>query len=149
MNTRGATPYRRGGAECDRPASGSRAARGGAQRCRLASRGMAATVVRRGETSAVVAVRGEIDVRTAGKLRAVLIDLAAEGRVHLVADFAAVRFCDAAGLGALVAVRNRLRERGGTLRLTGVRPAQHRILRVTRLDEVFHPCDGAGETAAH
>lgn len=109
---------------------------------------MAATVVRRDATSAVVAVGGEIDVRTAGELRAVLIDLADEGRVHLVADFAAVRFCDAAGLGALVAARNRLRERGGTLRLTGVRPAQHRILRVTGLDEVFRPHEGAGETAA-
>lgn len=108
---------------------------------------MTATVERRGETSAVVAVAGEIDVRTAGELRAVLIGLAEDGHVHLVADFAAVRFCDAAGLGALVAVRNRLREHGGDLRLIRVRPAQHRILRVTGLDEVFHPTGDADEAA--
>lgn len=146
MNIKDARPsYRRGAAECDRPLSGSRAARGGARRCRPAGHGMTAAVVRRDETSALVAVAGEIDVRTAQELRTVLVDLANEGRVHLVADFAAVRFCDAAGLGALVAVRNRLRECGGTLRLTGVRPAQRRILRVTGLDGVFEPSDGAGE----
>ncbi len=108
---------------------------------------MTVTVVRRDETSVVVAVAGEIDVRTAGELRALLTGLADDGRIHLVADFAAVRFCDAAGLGALVAVRNRLREIGGSLRLIRVRPAQHRLLRITRLDEVFHPTDEADETA--
>jgi anti-sigma B factor antagonist len=90
----------------------------------------------------VLKIVGEIDVHTAGQLRTILMALADEGYPYIVADFSGVRFCDAAGLGALVAVNNRLGESGGALRLTGVRPAQRRILRITRLDELFRPYGG-------
>ncbi|GAA0317410.1 anti-sigma factor antagonist BldG [Actinoallomurus spadix] len=106
---------------------------------------MAARVVRRDGDAAVVAIGGEIDVQTAGRLRADLLGLIEAGHINLVADFDAVRFCDAAGLGALVAVGNRLRDKGGTLRLARVRPAQRRILRITRLDELFPTYDTVDE----
>jgi anti-sigma B factor antagonist len=93
----------------------------------------------------VVEITGEIDVHTVGELRTILLALADEGLTHIVADFAGVRFCDAAGLGALVAVNNRVTESGGTLRLIGVRPAQRRILQITRLDRLFQPCDGVDD----
>jgi anti-anti-sigma factor len=123
----------------------ARTARGGVRRCRAAGRELTTTIVRRAGTSATVQINGEIDVHTAGELRMVLIGLAEEGRTDVVADFSGVRFCDAAGLGALVAANNRVREHGGTLRLAGVRPAQRRLLRITRLDELFRPCDDAGD----
>ncbi|GAA4635619.1 anti-sigma factor antagonist BldG [Actinoallomurus vinaceus] len=124
-------------------------ARGGAHRCQMAGRAMAATVVRRDGAVAVVAVGGEIDVQTAGRLRADLLTLIDGGHIHLVVDFEAVRFCDAAGLGVLVAVANRLREKGGTLCLARVRPAQRRILRITRLDELFPTYDTVDEAFQH
>ncbi|MGI5228333.1 STAS domain-containing protein [Actinoallomurus sp. CA-142502] len=102
---------------------------------------MTARVVRRDDALAVVEIVGEIDVHTSGELRVILLALADEGRTHIVADFTGVRFCDAAGLGALVGVNNRLARDGGSLRLTGVRPAQRRILRITRLDQLFRPYD--------
>lgn len=101
--------------------------------------------MRRDGASAVVEIAGEIDVHTVGELRAVLLALAAEGRPNIVVDFSGVRFCDAAGLGALVGVNNRVTEAGGTLRLIGVRPAQRRILRITRLDRLFQPYGGVGD----
>jgi anti-sigma B factor antagonist len=106
---------------------------------------MAARVVRRDGAVAVVAIGGEIDVQTAGRLRSDLLELIDRGHLDVVADFDAVRFCDAAGLGALVAAGNRLREKGGTLRLARVRPAQRRILRITRLDELFPTYDTVDE----
>jgi anti-anti-sigma factor len=106
---------------------------------------MTALVVRRDGVSAVVEIAGEIDVHTSGELRTILLALADEGHTHILADFTGVRFCDAAGLGVLVGVNNRLARDGGSLRLTGVRPAQRRILRITRLDELFRPLDGAGD----
>jgi anti-sigma B factor antagonist len=124
-------------------------ARGGAHRCQMGGRAMAATVVRRYGAVAVVAIGGEIDVQTAGRLRADLLRLADSGHIHLVVDFGAVSFCDAAGLGALVAVGNRLREKGGTLCLAGVRPAQRRILRITRLDALFPTYDTVDEAFQH
>jgi anti-sigma B factor antagonist len=101
--------------------------------------------VRRDGDVAVVEAIGEIDVHTAGELRTILTALADEGHTQIVVDFAGVRFCDAAGLGALVAVNNRVRNAGGTLRLVRVGPAQRRILRVARLDQLFRPYDSLDE----
>ncbi|MDN3358066.1 STAS domain-containing protein [Actinomadura sp. DC4] len=105
-------------------------------------------MVRRDGASAVVEVAGEIDVHTVGELRTILTALADEGRVHIVADFTGVRFCDAAGLGALVGVNNRVAGDGGSLRLTGVRPAQRRILQITRLDHLFQRYDSVDDALA-
>ena len=96
----------------------------------------------------MVEVVGEIDVHTVGELRTILLALADEGRRHIVADFSGVGFCDAAGLGALVAVNNRVAESGGSLRLARVRPAQRRILRITRLEGLFQPFDGVDDALA-
>ncbi|MEU8124069.1 STAS domain-containing protein [Spirillospora sp. NPDC049024] len=91
--------------------------------------------------TAVVAVAGEIDLRTAGPLRDRLVEL--HGRLpgarprRLVADFAAVPFCDAAGLGALVAAHNQISAAGGEIALAGVRPAQLRLLKITGLHRLF------------
>lgn len=91
--------------------------------------------------TAVVAVTGEIDLRTAGPLRDRLVEM--HGRMpgagprRLVADFAAVPFCDAAGLGALVAAHNQISAAGGEIALAGVRPAQLRLLRITGLHRLF------------
>lgn len=90
----------------------------------------------RGDT-AVAAVSGEIDLRTADTLRARLVELHASGPRRLVADFTAVPFCDAAGLGALVAARNQIAAGGGEIVLAGVRPAQLRLLRITGLHRLF------------
>jgi len=96
---------------------------------------VAATRVR-GDT-AVAAVSGEIDLRTADTLRARLVEVHASGPRGLVADFTAVPFCDAAGLGALVAARNQIAAGGGEIVLAGVRPAQLRLLHITGLHRLF------------
>ncbi|TDB84541.1 anti-sigma factor antagonist, partial [Actinomadura sp. KC216] len=103
----------------------------------------------RGE-SAVVVVTGEIDLRTADTLCARLVEARGEGPRRLVVDFAAVEFCDAAGLGALVGARNRIAVSGGEISLARVRPAQLRLLRITGLDRLFavHP-DVASALAEH
>lgn len=145
-NVSGIPTPRRRKATCQAATTGSRVARGGVRGCPGSTwRDLTTTVAGRDGSSAVVEIAGEIDVHTVGELRTILLALADEGHLHIVADFSGVRFCDAAGLGALVAVNNRVAERGGTLRLTGVRPAQRRILRITQLDELFRPYDGVGD----
>ncbi|MFI0487153.1 STAS domain-containing protein [Actinomadura sp. 9N215] len=103
----------------------------------------------RGDT-AVLVVTGEIDLRTADTLCSRLVEARGEGPRRLVVDFAAVPFCDAAGLGALVAAHNRIAVSGGEISLAGVRPAQLRLLRITGLDRLFavHP-DVAAALAEH
>ncbi|MEU5883984.1 STAS domain-containing protein [Spirillospora sp. NPDC047279] len=101
--------------------------------------GLRVAVVRAQGPLAVVAVDGEIDLNTADTLRTVLRELDDAGHHDLVVDFTGVRFCDATGLGALVAANNRAIEHGGAVRLAGLRPAQRRLLHVTGLHRVFTP----------
>ncbi|MFI0356614.1 STAS domain-containing protein [Actinomadura sp. 9N407] len=103
----------------------------------FADGGFEIEVVRTEGDAAVAAACGEIDVRTADILRGRLMELHAAGHRHLVVDFSDVAFCDAAGLGALVAVQNRLGADGGGVRLAGARPAQRKLLRITGLHRVF------------
>lgn len=85
----------------------------------------------------VTEVAGEIDLRTGAILRKRLFELLDAGFGHIIIDFEKVRFCDAAGLGVLVAVHNRLRADGGSISLARVRPAQRRLLEVAGLGRVF------------
>lgn len=95
----------------------------------------------------VVAVSGEIDLSTADALRDRLAELGRDG-ADLVVDFAGVRFCDATGLGSLVAARNRLSPGGARIRLAGVRPAQRRLFGVTGLDQLIPLYGTVAEAAA-
>lgn len=97
--------------------------------------------VRKSGGTVVVEVAGEIDLRTGAMLRRQLFELTDQGFGRVVIDFASVRFCDAAGLGVLVSVRNRLRGQGGTVVLARVRPAQRRLLEVAGLTRLFTQYD--------
>src|SRR4051812_3343235 len=58
---------------------------------------------------------GELDVYTAGDLRATLTDLVGQGHVQLVVDLDAVTFMDSSGLDVLVGALKSARARGGSL----------------------------------
>ncbi len=120
-----------------------RAGRSLAARCRLGSDvpgGNVTLDVRtagpRGDV-AVVAVSGEIDLRTAEEVRSGLLTVVDAGFGRIIVDFDGVRFCDATGLGVLGAVRNRLEGPGPRVCLARVRPAQRRLFRITGLDRLF------------
>lgn len=85
----------------------------------------------------VLAVVGEVDVRTVGSLRTRLTDLLVEGSPRLVVDLSGVTFMDSSGLGALVSAQKRARVFRGTLVLVVVNDAILRVLRLTALDRVF------------
>lgn len=101
-------------------------------------------ILQAGAGIVVTEVAGEIDLRTVGILRKRLLELTDAGFERIIIDFENVRFCDAAGLGALVAAQNRLRGLGaakggpaGAISLARVRPAQRRLLQVAGLDKAF------------
>jgi len=85
----------------------------------------------------VLAVKGEVDVYTAPRLREKLVELVSHGSQHLVIDLEGVDFLDSTGLGVLVGGLKRLRSHDGDLSLVC---SQHRILKVfeiTGLTKVF------------
>ena len=86
---------------------------------------------------AVLQVAGEVDLYTAPMLREQILELAAKGAVHVIADLGRVDFLDSTGLGALVGALKRLREAGGSLALVVSTPRILRIFQITGLTKAL------------
>ena len=89
----------------------------------------------------VVTAPEEIDITNAAGLQAALLEAAlfetAEpGRAMVVVDMSRTRFCDSAGLNALVTADRRARADGGEVRLAAVGEAVARVVALTGVDRV-------------
>ncbi len=94
----------------------------------------------------LVIVEGELDAGTAPRLGAALHSLLDQGATKITVDCSGLAFLDSQGLGVLVAASRRLRDGGGALHLRGAGTQICRVLRLTRLDQVFvlEDADGGG-----
>jgi anti-sigma B factor antagonist len=92
--------------------------------------------VERGEAATLVALRGDLDLATAPKLRECLVQVI-DQRARIVVDLEAVDFVDSAGLGILVAGLRRARARGGELELVCSNREVLRLLEITGLHREF------------
>jgi anti-sigma B factor antagonist len=92
---------------------------------------------------------GDVDLEFADALVEVALSRMADSGVQrLFLDFGAVTFLDSTGLGALVTIRNALRESGQHMVLVNVPERVRQILAITGLDAVFAiRCNGAPPTA--
>ena len=86
---------------------------------------------------ALIKVTGELDLRTAAPLWAVLQGHVNSGRRFLRLDVSGVTFLDATALTGITSIHRELLHRRGTLVITGVRSLVARVLRVTGLDTVL------------
>ena len=90
----------------------------------------------------VVTAPEEIDITNADGLQAALLqkalaEAAGPGQVLVVVDMSLTRFCDSAGLNALVAANRRARADGGEIRLAAVGEAVARVVALTGVDRVI------------
>ena len=90
----------------------------------------------------VVTAPEEIDLANAAGLKAALLEaagaeLAEPGRALVVVDMSRTRFCDSAGLNALVGAARQARADGGEVRLVVVGEAVARIVALTGVDRVI------------
>ena len=100
----------------------------------------------------VVTAPEEVDLANAAGLRAALLEaalleaarpelarpeLAEPGRALIVVDMSRTRFCDSAGLNALVGAARQARADGGEVRLVAVGEAVARIVALTGVDRVI------------
>jgi anti-sigma B factor antagonist len=85
----------------------------------------------------VITAPAEIDVASAELLRAALADTAARGHATIVVDLSATRFCDSAGLHALIRAHRVAMAEGGELRLVIGSPGVLRIFAITGVDRVL------------
>ena len=88
-------------------------------------------------TEAILTLTGEIDMATAGELRA------ATGRTlqglpaRVVLDFAGVTFCDSQGLSTLISINREVNGAGSRLVLVHVGDFMSRLLEITGLRAAF------------
>ena len=93
----------------------------------------------------IVTVTGEIDVFTTPRLREAILELIENGSLQLVLDFTDVTFLDSTGLGVLVGMYHRLRNRNGSMVLAGPSDRIRRVFYVTQLTKIFQIFDSTDD----
>jgi anti-sigma B factor antagonist len=100
----------------------------------------------------VVTAPEEIDITNAARLRAGLLEAAgleAAGHPAFVVDMTRTRFCDSAGIQALVEAYKRARAAGGQVLLAMSGVAVPRIFSLTGVDHVIPSFTSLEEALAH
>jgi anti-sigma B factor antagonist len=85
----------------------------------------------------ILVLSGEIDMATAGDLRAATTKAMTEAPGRLVLDFADVTFCDSQGLSTLISLHREVAAAGGRLVLVRVGDFMARLLEITGLRSAF------------
>jgi anti-sigma B factor antagonist len=83
---------------------------------------------------AVVELGGELDIATAGRAVRYVRGVIDRHRGPVTVDLAALGFCDAGGLGALLRMAGYAEQAGCAFRLASLRPSLVKIIRITGLD---------------
>lgn len=86
---------------------------------------------------ALLTIRGELDISTAGVLRRELDALLSVPATRVEIDLSGVVFMDSSALSALVSARERAYEQAQTLALLEPSPVCVKVLHITGLDRVF------------
>jgi anti-sigma B factor antagonist len=86
---------------------------------------------------AVLVLTGEIDMATAGELRAATDRTMVDPPEKLALDFAGVTFCDSQGLSTLISLHRDITARGRRLVLVNVGDFMARLLEITGLRTAF------------
>lgn len=85
----------------------------------------------------VVDLGGELDIVSAAKAISYVRDVIDHCSGPVIVDLAALTFCDAQGLGALLQMAGHAERAGCEFRLASPRPSVVKIMRITGLDRRF------------
>ena len=89
---------------------------------------MQVSVAHRPPNTAVLTLRGSLDIDTAPSLKANLGRLVEQSAPHVVVDLSGLDFCDSMGVGVLVTAHGRALERAGWVRLAAPSGFLRRLL---------------------
>lgn len=104
-------------------------------------------VSHRGRAEAVITLDGEIDIASAGQIRAAVNEcLRKPPPKSLVIDLTAVTFCDCAGVEALEWAHGLARTGRMRFGLSGVDPRLRRLFSLARADDLLDACRSAHST---
>lgn len=86
---------------------------------------------------ATVALVEKFYVHDASLLRDDLLKIIAQGITDVTIDLSGLTYIDSSGLGTLVMIHKRTKEKDGKLVLTGAQGLPYDLIKRTRLDKVF------------
>lgn len=93
-------------------------------------------IERRGDTL-VVSVPGQLTVGNRQELKEKVLDQVERGAQRFLIDLRQTGYIDSSGLGVLVSVAKKIRERGGEITLANLNAELRSLFRLTKLDEQF------------
>ena len=96
----------------------------------------------------ILAVKGQLDALSAGKVKPLLDELLAEGQNRIVYDMKDLDLIDSSGIGAVVSTFKRSRADGGDMKLASVRLQPMEVFRVLNLHKYIETYESAEEAAA-
>lgn len=91
----------------------------------------------------VVRCGGSLDADSVASFKKATADLVNRGAVRLVVDCAGLTFIDSMGLGALISLLRRVRQREGDLKVAALNEDVKTIFEITRLHRLFDVCGDA------
>lgn len=106
------------------------------------------SIEQRGSAVLLAVHEERLDAHNSGELKAQMLKLFEEGKIHLIVDLQAVRFVDSSGLGALVSGFKNASSRNGSLKLSGLQLQVKSMFELTRLHRVFEIYNDIDEALA-
>ncbi|MDE3070461.1 MAG: STAS domain-containing protein [Acidobacteriota bacterium] len=88
------------------------------------------------DLTTVIAVKGELDLATAPRLKWPLVDAIDTGHRHIVVDLSGASFMDSTALGVLISARRSMRPDAG-MAIVCVDPEVLKIFEISGLDVAF------------
>lgn len=83
---------------------------------------------------------GSLDADTVGAFKKVAYDLVGGGATRFVIDCADLTFIDSMGLGVLISLLRRVRQRNGDVKVSALSNEVKTIFEITRLHRLFDIC---------
>ena len=85
----------------------------------------------------VISVTGQLIVGNRQELKDDVIELLEAGSRQFLLDFEDTAYIDSSGLGVLVSLSKKIREKGGELRLANLNEDLRTLFELTKLDTLF------------
>ncbi|HKK50456.1 MAG TPA: STAS domain-containing protein [Myxococcota bacterium] len=105
---------------------------------------MGFTVSNQGDVT-VVEVEGQLIVGNRQELKQKVLEDLENGARKFVIDFSETGYIDSSGLGVLVSLSKKIREKGGELRLSSLNEDLRTLFELTKLDTLFRIADDKAE----
>ncbi|AHM55378.1 anti sigma b factor antagonist RsbV [Peptoclostridium acidaminophilum DSM 3953] len=84
-----------------------------------------------------VALKGEVDIYTANKLKETLIDMVSEKPQDILIDASSLEYIDSTGLGVLIGALKRLKQHDKDIYIRETKVNVRKIFNITGLDKIF------------